>query len=137
MVIGGHGDTMVPLLRLSNVHGVSAAALLDPAAAARIIEKTRNGGSEVLTLKKTGSAYNAPAAAVATMVDAICHDRKRVLSCVSVLEGEYRQSDITAGVPVVLGRHGVEQVIELPLNETELADFQVSIDSIRADLELA
>jgi malate dehydrogenase len=134
MVIGGHGDSMVPLFRFSSVHGVSAASLLDPAASARVAEQTRNGGGEVLALKKTSSAYNGPAAAVCTMVDAICHDRKRVLSCVSVLEGEYGQSDITAGVPVVLGRNGIEQVIELPLNEEELAGFQHSIDSIRADL---
>ncbi len=137
MVIGGHGDTMVPLLRHSSVHGVSAASLLDHAASTRIIEKTRNGGGEVLTLKKDSSAYNAPAAATATMVDAICHDRKRVLSCVSVLQGEYRQSDITAGVPVILGRNGIEQVIELSLDETEQAGFQRSLDSIRADLKLA
>ncbi len=135
MVIGGHGDTMVPLLRFSSVHGVNAATLLDAAASDRIFERTRNGGSEVLALKKTSSAYNAPAAAIASMVDAICHDRKRVLSCVSVLEGEYRQSDITAGVPVVLGRNGIDQIIELPLDETELADFQRSIASIRADLD--
>jgi malate dehydrogenase len=133
MVIGGHGDTMVPLLRFSSVHGMNAASLLDdPASHDRIIEQTRNGGAEVLTLKATSSAYNAPAAATATMVDAICHDRKQVLSCVSVLEGEYLQSDIAASVPVVLGRNGIERVIELPLNETELADFQRSCASIRA-----
>ncbi|NNG11854.1 MAG: malate dehydrogenase [Halobacteria archaeon] len=137
MVIGGHGDSMVPLLSFSSVYGVNAATLLDPAASARIIEHTRNGGAEVLTLRKDSSAYNAPAAAICTMVDAIYHDRKRVLSCVSVLEGEYRQSDISVGVPVVLGRNGIEQVIELPLNETERMDFQQSIDSIRAYLETA
>jgi malate dehydrogenase len=137
MVIGGHGDTMVPLLSFSSVYGVNAAALLDGAASARIIENTRNGGADVLTLKKDSSAYNAPAAAICTMVDAISHDRKRVLSCISVLEGEYRQHDITAGVPVVLGRNGIEQVIELPLSEAEWADFQHSVDSIRADLEPA
>ena len=88
----------------------------------------------MLNLRENSSAYNAPGAAIVTMVDAICNDRKQILPCVSVLDGEYRQHDSTVGTPVIMGRNGVEKVLELPLNEAELAEFQTSIDSIRADL---
>jgi malate dehydrogenase len=134
MVIGGHGDSMLPLFRFSSIHGINAEIVLDSAARERITHHTRNGGAQVLDLREDSSAYIAPGAAIATMVDAICHDRRRILPCVSVLDGEYRQQDTTAGVPVILGRNGVERVIELPLNEAELADFQASIDAIRIDL---
>jgi malate dehydrogenase len=134
MVIGGHGDSMLPLFRFSSIHGINAEIVLDREVRERISERTRQGGAEVLNLRENSSAYNAPGAAIVTMVDAICNDRKQVLPCVSVLDGEYRQHDITAGVPVIMGRNGIERVIELPLNEAELAEFQNSIDSIRADL---
>lgn len=134
MVIGGHGDSMLPLFRFSSIHGINAEIMLDREVRKRVSERTRQGGAEVLNLRENSSAYNAPGAAIVTMVDAICNDRKQILPCVSVLDGEYRQHDITAGVPVVMGRNGIEQVIELPLNEAELAEFQNSIDSIRADL---
>ena len=135
MVIGGHGDAMVPLTRFSTVNGVPATTFLDQKTIERINEKTRHGGAEVLALRQTSSAYNAPAAAIATMVDAISRNRRRVLPCVCVLDGEYAQHDITAGVPAILGRNGIEQVIELPLDDTELSGLHASIDSIRADLE--
>ena len=134
MVIGGHGDSMLPLFRFSSIHGISAEIMLDSEVRERISERTRHGGAQVLNLREDSSAFNAPAAAIATMVDAICNDRKQILPCVSILDGEYRQHDTTAGVPVIMGRNGAEKVVELPLNEAELAEFQASIDSIRADL---
>jgi malate dehydrogenase len=135
MVIGGHGDLMVPLTRFSTMNGLPASTFLDQEMTDRIIKNTRHGGAEVLALRQTSSAYNAPAAAVATMVDAISKNRRRILPCVCVLEGEYGQQDITAGVPAILGRNGIEKVVDLPLNETERTGLQDSIDSIRADLK--
>mgnify|MGYP001818161613 FL=1 len=134
MVIGGHGDSMLPLFRFSSIRGINTEIVLDSEARERITERTRHGGAEVLNLRENSSAYNAPGAAVVTMADAICNDRRQILPCVSVLEGEYGQQNTPAGVPVILGRNGVEQVIELPLNESELKGFQASIDSIRAEL---
>ena len=135
MVIGGHGDLMVPMTRFSTINGVPATAFLDQDAIERINKRTQHGGAEVLALRQTSSAYNAPAAAIATMVDAICNNRRRILPCVCNLEGEYGQTDITVGVPAILGRNGIEQVVELPLDEIEREGFQASVDSIRADLK--
>jgi malate dehydrogenase len=135
MVIGGHGDLMVPMTRFSTINGVPATAFLDQDAIERINKRTQHGGAEVLALRQTSSAYNAPAAAIATMVDAICNNRRRILPCVCNLDGEYGQTDITVGVPAILGRSGIEQVVELPLDEAEREGFQASVDSIRADLK--
>jgi len=135
LVIGGHGDSMVPLTRFSTINGAPATAFLDASAIERINDRTRHGGAEVLALRQISSAYNGPAAAIATMVDAICHDRRRILPCVCNLDGEYGQTDITAGVPAILGRNGIEKVVELPLDDAELSGFQASIDSVRADIK--
>jgi len=135
MVIGGHGDFMVPLNRFSTINGVPATTVLDQKTIDRITRRTRHGGSEILALRKISSAYNAPASAIATMVDSISRNRRRVLPCVCVLEGEYGQQDITAGVPAVLGSRGIEKVLELPLDDTEMAGFTASVDSIRADIK--
>ncbi|HUT41139.1 MAG TPA: malate dehydrogenase [Gammaproteobacteria bacterium] len=135
MVIGGHGDSMVPLTRFSTINGLPVRAFIDEKTIQHINEKTRHGGAEVLEMRQHSSAYNAPAAAVATMVDAICSNRARLLPCVCILDGEYGQRDITAGVPAILGRTGIEQIVELPLDETEAPGFQASIDSILKDLE--
>jgi len=135
MVIGGHGDFMVPLNRFSTINGVPATTVLDQKTIARITKRTQHGGSEILALRKISSAYNAPASAIATMVDSISRNRRRVLPCVCVLEGEYGQRDITAGVPAVLGSRGIEKVLELPLDEAEMAGFTASVDSIRADIQ--
>ncbi|HSG12100.1 MAG TPA: malate dehydrogenase [Gammaproteobacteria bacterium] len=135
MVIGGHGDLMVPLTRFSTINGVPASGFLDATAIARINKRTRHGGAEVLKLRQISSAYIAPAAAVATMVDSIVHNRRRVLPCVCVLDGEYGQSNITGGVPAIVGRKGIEKVVELPLSEEEKTGFQASIDSIAADIK--
>jgi malate dehydrogenase len=135
MVIGGHGDYMVPLTRYSTVNGVPASTFLDAETIERINERTRHGGAEVLSLRQNSSAYIAPAAAIAAMVDAICHDRRRVLPCVCNLEGEYGLQDITVGVPAILGRNGIEQIVELPLDTSEQAGFNASVEGVRADLE--
>ncbi len=134
MVLGGHGDSMVPLIRYSTINGIPAEHFLDGDSIERIYDRTRHGGAEVLELRKDSSAYNAPAAAITAMVDAICHDRKRILPCICVLDGEYGQSDITVGVPAILGQNGIERVIELPLNEAEQIAFQSSIDAVRQGL---
>jgi malate dehydrogenase len=136
MVIGGHGDTMVPLFRHTGINGIPATEFLDAAAMQRITERTCHGGAEVLELRKTSSAYNAPAAAIATMVDAICNNRRRILPCISALEGEYGEHNVTAGVPVILGRNGIESVVEIDLDESEQAAFGRSIEKIRKDLAL-
>jgi malate dehydrogenase len=136
LVIGGHDDTMVPLFRFSSISGIPVTKFLDPAAVERVAEHTRNGGAEVLALRKTSSAYNAPAAAIATMVDAISHDRKRILPCVCVLDGEYGERDVAVGVPAVLGNQGVEKVIELDIDERELSAFRHSLGGIRTSIDL-
>lgn len=134
MVLGGHGDTMVPLPRYTCINGIPIARFLDAAAIGRVVERTRQGGAEILALRKTSSAYDAPAAAVATMVDAIRHGRRRILPCVAILEGEYGQRGICMGVPVILGSGGVEQVVELDLDEDESAQFRRSAEHVRNDL---
>jgi malate dehydrogenase len=135
MVIGGHGDAMVPLNRFSTINGLPVSAFVDEQTIRHINEKTRHGGAEVLEMRQHSSAYNAPAAAVATMVDAIRSNRDRLLPCVCILDGEYGQHDITAGVPAILGREGIKQVVELPLDESEQAGFGKSIESIIEDLK--
>jgi malate dehydrogenase len=125
---------MLPMFRYSSINGIPVSTFLDQEAVRRISERTRNGGAEVLTLRKTTSAYNAPAAAIATMVDAISHNRRRILPCICVLEGEYQLNDMTIGVPAVLGRSGIERVIELDLNEAEREGFQHSLENIRSDI---
>ncbi len=134
MVLGGHGDTMVPLPRYTCINGIPIDRFLDPRTVARIAERTRQGGAEILALRKTSSAYDAPAAAVATMVDAVQHERKRILPCVAILDGEYGQHGICMGVPVVLGSGGMERVVELDLNDEELGHFRRSAENVRADL---
>jgi malate dehydrogenase len=136
MVIGGHGDSMVPLFRHTGINGIPATEFLDAAAMERITGRTCHGGAEVLELRETSSAYNAPAAAIATMVDAISNNRRRILPCISVLEGEYGESNVTAGVPVILGRNGIESVVEVDLDESEQAAFGRSVEKIREDLAL-
>jgi len=136
MVIGGHGDSMVPLTRFSTINGVPATTFLAQETIEQINEKTRHGGAEVLELRQNSSAYNAPAAAIATMVDAISSNRNRLLPCVCVLDGEYGKHDITAGVPAILGRDGVVRIVELPLDATERAGFESSVDTIIDDVKL-
>ena len=136
MVLGGHGDTMVPMLRYTTISGIPVSQFIDEERLAEIVERTRNGGAEILALRQNSSAYDAPAASVAEMVDAIVYDRKRILPTVSILKGEYDYSDIAIGVPAVLGKDGVEKVITLEMNDEETAMFSNSAELVQKDLEL-
>jgi malate dehydrogenase len=135
LVLGGHGDAMVPMPRYTTINGIPLDHFLDQGRINAIVERTRNGGAEILALKKTSSANDSPAAAVAVMLDAVCNDRMRILPCVAVLDGEYGMHDISIGVPVVLGRRGVERVVELPLSDEERRQFNHSVEMVRRDLE--
>ncbi len=135
MVLGGHGDTMVPLTRFTCINGIPIEHFLSPEQIRKIVERTRGGGAEILSLRKTASAYDAPAAAVARMVDAISHNRHHILPAVAVLNHEYGLNDISMGVPVVFGESGVERVIELPLTPDEMAEFKRSAAMVQDDLE--
>lgn len=137
LVIGGHGDQMVPLPEYTCINGIPIKHFMDKASVERIIERTRQGGAEILALKQTSSAYDSPAAAIATMVEAVIRNRKRILPCVAVLNGEYGEHDIALGVPVVLGEAGVEKVIELPLTDEERRAVASSAASVRAHLGAA
>lgn len=134
MVLGGHGDTMVPMMRYTTISGIPVEHFLEQGRIQDIIERTRNGGAEILSLRQTSSAYDAPAAAITAMVDAIVHGRRRILPAVAILQGEYGQSDMAMCVPCVLSDCGVEKVVELPLNDIEQSMFNESVASIRADI---
>jgi malate dehydrogenase len=130
-VLGGHGDTMVPLSRYSTVAGVPITELLSADRVAALEERTANGGAEVVALLKTGSAFYAPAAGVFVMVEAILLDRKRVLPCAVLLQGEFGTSDLFVGVPVVLGKDGMERVFEIDLTDEEQAAFDRSAAAVK------
>ncbi len=134
MVLGGHGDSMVPMPHYTTINGIPIDYFLSAEQLARIVDRTRAGGAEILALKKTSSANDSPAAAVAAMVDAISNNRRRILPCVAILDGEYQQQDIAIGVPVVLAGTGMDGVVELRLNEEEARQFQNSVLQIRQDL---
>ncbi len=136
MVLGGHGDTMVPLPRFTSVNGIPLPELLDAAAIGRLADRTRNAGAEVVALLKTGSAYYSPGRAAAQMVESILLDKKQLLPCSAFLEGQYGHRGIYLGVPVVLGRNGVERIVELKLAADEAALLQRSVDEVRSTLEL-
>jgi len=130
-VLGGHGDTMVPLSRFTSVAGIPVTKLINDERLNAIIERTRNGGAEITNLLKTGSAYYAPASAIREMVEAILKDKKKIMPCSAHLEGEYGIRDLFVGVPVKLGSNGVEQIIEVDLTESEKAELQKSADSVK------
>ena len=130
LVMGGHGDTMVPLPRFSTVAGVPITELMNADTIGRLAQRTRDGGAEVVALLKTGSAYYAPASAVVEMVDSILMDRKKILPCAAYLQGEYGIKGLYVGVPVKLGSRGIEQIIELKLTADERAMLQKSADSV-------
>ncbi|MHB1046083.1 MAG: malate dehydrogenase [Thermoanaerobaculia bacterium] len=129
-VLGGHGDTMVPLPRYSTVAGVPITELLSPEKVEEIVKRTANGGAEIVKLLKTGSAYYAPSAAAVEMADAIFNDKKKILPCAALLEGEYGIDGLFVGVPVVLGKDGIEKIIELKLTPEEAAALRKSADSV-------
>ena len=131
LLMGGHGDTMVPLPRYTSVGGIPVTELLSQDRLHAIIERTRNGGSEIVDLLKTASAYYAPAAAAAQMIDAIVHDKRRVFPCAAYCDKEYGVGGYYVGVPVILGANGVERIIELDLTAEERAEFQKSVDAVK------
>jgi malate dehydrogenase len=130
-VLGGHGDTMVPLPRYSTVAGIPITELMPHDRIDALVDRTRNGGAEIVSLLKTGSAYYAPASAAVEMAESILKDKKKILPCAVYLEGEYGINDLFIGVPVKLGSKGAEEVIEITLTEAEKAALQHSADAVQ------
>jgi malate dehydrogenase len=130
-VLGGHGDTMVPLPRYSTVAGIPITELLSPDRLAALVTRTANGGAELVGLLKTGSAYYAPAASVVEMVEAILKDKRKVLPCAAYLEGEYGMKGLFVGVPAKLGRRGIEQILQITLSPDEAAALGRSAAAVR------
>jgi malate dehydrogenase len=135
-VLGGHGDTMVPLIRYSYAGGIPLEKILSEEKIAAIVERTRKGGGEIVNLLGQGSAYYAPAASIVQMVEAIVKDKKRILPSIAYLEGEYGYEDIYLGVPTILGGNGIESIIELPLTPEEKKALDISAQSVKSILSL-
>ena len=131
MVLGGHGDSMVPLPRYTSVSGISITELMTPEQIERVVERTRKGGAEIVSLLKTGSAFYAPGASVVKMIEAILQDKRRILPCTAYLEGEYGWSGIFFGVPVMMGVHGIEKIIELNMTDEEQAALNKSAEDVK------
>jgi len=136
MVLGGHGDTMVPLIGYTTVSGIPVTQLMDAATLEAIVARTRTGGAEIVKHLKTGSAYYAPSAAAVQMCEAIVHDRKRVLPCAAWLDGEYGFSGLFLGVPCKLGRAGIERILEVELTSKERVELGRSADAVREPMKL-
>lgn len=139
VVLGGHGDSMVPLPRLTTVGGIPLSELLPPDRIDAIVKRTAGGGGEIVALLKTGSAYHAPAASTVEIVESILHDKKKVLPCAVYLDGQYGIKGVFVGVPVVIGEKGVERILEMKLNDAELKALQASANAVKevqAKLEL-
>jgi malate dehydrogenase len=132
MVLGGHGDTMVPLVSYTTVSGIPVAQMLAADTLAAIVQRTRNGGAEIVAHLKTGSAYYAPSAAAVQMVEAVALDKKRILPCSAWLQGEYGLRDVFCGVPCKLGRGGLERILEVTLTEQERTDLHASAEAVRS-----
>jgi malate dehydrogenase len=130
-VLGGHGDTMVPLARYSTVAGIPITELIEKSKLEKLIQRTRDGGAEIVKYLKTGSAYYAPSSAFTEMVEAILKDKKKILPCAVYLQGEYGIHGLFVGVPVKLGSKGIEQIIEIKLTAEEQAALQKSADSVK------
>ena len=136
MVMGGHGDSMVPMMRYTTISGIPVSNFLDQKTIDDIVKRTRNGGAEILALRQNSSAFDAPAAAVAAMVDAMVNDRKRILPTVAILDNEYGCDDLAIGVPCVLGKDGMEKVLTLGLDAQEQENFNQSVAAVRKDIEV-
>ena len=136
LVLGGHGDNMVPLPSMATVNGVSITELLSQDQVDAIVQRTRQGGGEIVELLGSGSAFYAPAAAIIEMVDAILLDQKRILPCATYLQGEYGINDLFVGVPIKLGAGGIEEIIQLDLTDEELADLERSANDVRNMVEV-
>ncbi len=134
-VLGGHGDQMLPLPRYTTVAGIPITELMDKDSIDSVVERTRNGGAEIVSLLKTGSAFYAPAAAAAVMAQAILLDQKRILPCSVLLQGEYKVSGAFTGVPVILGRDGVEEILQVTLTDEERGAFEKSVEAVRKGQE--
>ncbi len=132
LVLGGHGDQMVPMPRYTTIKGVPVTELFSKERVEALVRRTRDGGAEVVSLLKNGSAYFAPAAAIFHMVKAIIFDEKRLLPCAAYLDGEYGMYDVYNGVPVVVGRKGIGKIVELSLTDSEMADFSKSVEATRS-----
>jgi len=135
MVLGGHGDTMVPLVSYTTVSGIPVTQLLDSATLDRIVDRTRKGGAEIVAHLKTGSAYYAPSAAAAQMAEAIARDKKRVLPCAAWVEGEYGLEGLFVGVPCKLGAGGLEQILEIELGDAERSALAKSAESVKQTMQ--
>lgn len=135
MVLGGHGDEMVPLTRYTSVGGIPLDQLLDAPGIEALVKRTRTGGAEIVSLLKTGSAFYAPGASVAKMVEAVIKDERRLFPASAYLRGEYGFKDIYLGVPVIMGRNGVERVVELPLADPERKALEASAEAVRKGLD--
>ncbi len=135
MLLGGHGDTMVPLPSCTSVGGIPVTQLLDAQRLEAIIQRTRDGGAEIVSLLKTGSAYYAPAAATTQMVEAIIRDKKRLIPCAAYCDEEYGVGGYYVGVPAILGNGGVQRVIEVDLSDSEHAAFRKSVEAVKALVE--
>jgi malate dehydrogenase len=132
MLMGGHGDTMVPISSCTSVGGIPVTQLIKPERLEEIVQRTRDGGAEIVSLLKTGSAYYAPAAATAQMVEAIVRDKKRLIPCAAYCDQEYGVGGYYVGVPVILGSNGIEKIIQLSLTDGEKAAFQKSVDAVKS-----
>jgi malate dehydrogenase len=132
MVLGGHGDTMVPLVSYTTVSGIPVTQLMDRQKLDTIVNRTRNGGAEIVGFLKTGSAYYAPSAAAVQMVEAIALDKKRILPCSAWLQGEFGLRDVFCGVPCKLGRSGLERIIEVTLTDAEREELRKSAEAVRS-----
>jgi malate dehydrogenase len=136
MLLGGHGDTMVPLLSCASVGGIPIQRLIARQRLDEIVQRTRDGGAEIVALLKTGSAFYAPAAATAQMVEAIVRDKKRLIPCAAYCDREYGVGGYYVGVPVILGSAGVEKILEIEMDEGERAAFQKSVDAVKSLVEV-
>src|SRR5206468_12530828 len=130
-VLGGHGDTMVPLPRYSTVAGIPITELMDKPTLDRIVQRTRDGGAEIVKYLKTGSAYYAPSSAATEMAEAILKDKKKILPCAAYLDGEYDVKGLYVGVPVKLGAKGIEQIIQIKLTAEEQSALNKSADAVK------
>jgi malate dehydrogenase len=135
MVLGGHGDTMVPLISYTTVSGIPVTQLIDQPQLDAIVQRTRTGGAEIVKFLKTGSAYYAPSSAAVQMCEAIVLDQKRILPCAAWLQGEYGMSDLFLGVPCKLGRTGLEKILEVELTDAERAELAKSADAVRGPMK--
>jgi len=134
LVLGGHGDSMVPLVRYTTIAGVPISEFTNPQTIEKLVKRTRDGGIEIVNYLKTGSAYYAPSAAAVEMVEGIVKDKKRILPCAAYLEGEYGLKDTYIGVPVMLGKKGIEKIIEVPLTPEEKAALHKSAQEVKSNI---